>query len=55
MIYKCEECDCQFQIDILGANEKVAYAVCAKCGNRALADKGATAGVQDLENNFKSF
>ena len=55
MIYKCEECECQFEIDILSANERVAFAVCAKCGNRALADNGATEGVRDLENNFKSF
>ena len=57
MVYKCEKCKCEFEVDIVSDSEEVAFVVCAKCGYGAVVEKdpGATARVQDLENNFKSF
>ena len=57
MVYECEKCKCEFEVDIVSASEEVSFVVCAKCGYGAVVEKdaGATASVQDLENNFKSF
>ena len=58
MIFQCKRCKCEFEVNILSGNQEVGSAVCANCGYGALADKGdtkATADIQDLENNFKSF
>ena len=57
MVYKCEKCKCEFEVDIVSAIEDVAFVVCAKCGYGAVVEKDADAAarVQDLENNFKSF
>jgi len=60
MIFKCERCNCEFEVVMLSAGQEIGSAVCANCGYGAVKEKETKKGeveveVQDLENNFRSF